>query len=61
MSTAKAARQIVRAVHRRPRERVITGHGKAAVLLQRHAPWLVAAAAGAFSLSSRPPVAPRPG
>ncbi len=60
MSTAKAARQIVRAVHRRSRERVITAHGKAAVFLQRHAPWLVAAVAGAFSLRSRRPVSPRP-
>lgn len=59
MPAEKAARQIVRAVHRRSRERVITAHGKAAVFLQRHAPWLVAAAAGAFSLRSRPAVAPR--
>ena len=42
MPTERAARQIVRAVTRRRREAVITGHGKLAVFLQRHAPWLVA-------------------
>lgn len=42
MPTERAARQIVRAVTRRRREAVITGHAKLAVFLQRHAPWLVA-------------------
>lgn len=42
MSTERAARQIVRAVSRRRRERVITAHGKLAVLLARHTPRLVA-------------------
>jgi short-subunit dehydrogenase len=42
MPTDRAARQIVRAVARRRREAVITGHGKLAIFLQRHAPWLVA-------------------
>ena len=42
MPTAKAARQIARAVACRRREAVITGHGKIAVLLQRHVPWLLA-------------------
>lgn len=37
-----AARVIVRGMHRRQRELVITGHGKLAVLLSRVAPWLVA-------------------
>ncbi|MGH2356528.1 MAG: SDR family NAD(P)-dependent oxidoreductase, partial [Candidatus Limnocylindria bacterium] len=41
MPAAKAARQIVRAVARRRREVVITGHGKIVVWLQRHVPWLV--------------------
>src|SRR5204862_8315106 len=38
MSTARAARQIVRAIARRRRVVVVTGHGKAAVSLHRHAP-----------------------
>jgi short-subunit dehydrogenase len=42
MSSASAARKIVRAVARRRREVVITGHGKVFVFVQRHAPWLVA-------------------
>jgi len=42
MPGEKAARQIVSATVRRRREVVITGHGKAIVFLQRHAPWLVA-------------------
>jgi len=41
MPAEKAARQIATAVTRRRRERVITGHGKAAVFLQRHVPWLL--------------------
>jgi len=41
MPAAKAARQIARAIARRRRETVITGHGKIAVFLQRHAPWLL--------------------
>jgi NADP-dependent 3-hydroxy acid dehydrogenase YdfG len=51
---ARAARSIVRAVARRRREAVITGHGKLAVFLQRHAPWLVAAAVRAAGVRSRP-------
>lgn len=43
MPTDKAARQMAAAIYRREREAVITLHGKAAVFLQRHAPWLVAA------------------
>lgn len=42
MSSERAARQIVRAVSRRRRERVITMHGKLAVVLARHLPWFVA-------------------
>jgi len=52
--TATAARHIVRAVARRRREVVITGHGKVVVLLQRHAPWLVARVVRAFGVRSRP-------
>jgi short-subunit dehydrogenase len=57
MRTDRAARQIVHAVWRRRSERVITVHGKIAVFLQRHAPWLIAGAARAFSISARPPPA----
>jgi len=52
--TATAARQIVRAVARRRREAVITGHGKLAVFMQRHAPWLVARFVRTFGVRSRP-------
>jgi short-subunit dehydrogenase len=41
MPTEIAARKIVTAIHRRERERIITVHGKAAVLLYRYAPWLI--------------------
>ncbi|HZE98199.1 MAG TPA: SDR family NAD(P)-dependent oxidoreductase [Planctomycetota bacterium] len=39
MPTDVAARKIVRAVARRKREIILTGHGKIAVFLQRHLPW----------------------
>jgi short-subunit dehydrogenase len=38
----RAARVIVRAIARRRREVVVTGHGKVAVWLARHVPWLLA-------------------
>lgn len=41
MPTDRAARTIVSAIRRRRREVVVTGHGKALVLLYRHAPWLL--------------------
>jgi short-subunit dehydrogenase len=41
MPTNRAARIIVRAIRRRRREVVVTGHGKALVLLYRYAPWLL--------------------
>ena len=53
MSTARAARQIVRAIARRRREVVVTGHGKAAVFFQRHAPWLTSAVIRRFGVRSR--------
>jgi len=40
MRTPKAARHIVRAILKRKREEVITGHAKIAAFLQRHVPWL---------------------
>jgi hypothetical protein len=53
MATPTAARKIVRAVARRRREVVITGFGKAAVALQRHAPWLLAAIIRRFGIKGR--------
>ncbi len=54
MPAAKAARQIVAAVARRRSEAIITGHGKLAVLVQRHAPWLVSQAVRRFAVRGRP-------
>jgi short-subunit dehydrogenase len=59
MPAARAARQIVRAIGRRRREVVITGHGKLGVFVQRHAPWLVAAAIRLAGIRSRPQPARR--
>jgi short-subunit dehydrogenase len=53
MPTDKAARQIVRAVARRRREAVITAHGKVAIFLQRHIPWLIAWGMRRFGVRSR--------
>ena len=39
--TEKAARGIVRALHKRKFDAVITGHGRALVWLKRHVPWVV--------------------
>lgn len=41
MSREKAARQMVRVIARRRREVIVTGHGKLAVFLARHASWLI--------------------
>lgn len=41
MPTERAARQIVSATARQRREKIVTLHGKFAVFLYRHAPWLV--------------------
>jgi NAD(P)-dependent dehydrogenase (short-subunit alcohol dehydrogenase family) len=53
MATSVAARQIVRAVARRRGEAVITGFGRVAVFLQRHAPWLIAAGIRRFGIKGR--------
>jgi short-subunit dehydrogenase len=53
MATPVAARQIVRAVARRRRETVITGFGRVAVFLQRHAPWLIEAGIRRFGVKGR--------
>ena len=41
MDTDKAARKLVKAVVKRKREAVITGHGKIVVFVERHFPWLI--------------------
>lgn len=41
MPVDRAAREIVDAIHRRKRERIVTAHGRLIVWLYRHAPWLV--------------------
>jgi short-subunit dehydrogenase len=56
MPADKAARQIVTAVARRRRERVITGHGKAAVFLQRHVPWLLSSLVRLTEIRGRRPL-----
>jgi short-subunit dehydrogenase len=53
MATPTAARKIVSAVARRRREVVITGFGKAAVVLQRHTPWLLSALVRRFGIKGR--------
>jgi short-subunit dehydrogenase len=40
MSRRKAVRQILRAVARRRREAIITGHGRVLIALERLAPWI---------------------
>ena len=56
MSAEKAARQIVTAVARRRRERVVTSHGKAAVFLQRHVPWLLSSLIRLAGIRGRQPL-----
>jgi short-subunit dehydrogenase len=46
MPTAPAAHQILQAVARGKRERIITFHGKLFVLIERFAPWLIRAFSG---------------
>jgi short-subunit dehydrogenase len=53
MPAERAARQIVDAIGRRRREAVITGHGRATVFLNRHAPWLIAALIRRFGIRGR--------
>ena len=54
MPTDKAARQIVTAIQRGRRDAVITGHGKAAVLVQRHAPGVLNALIALTRYRGRP-------
>ncbi|HZW75123.1 MAG TPA: hypothetical protein VFF43_16375, partial [Caldimonas sp.] len=51
--TDRAARHIVRAIARRRREVVVTGHGKVFVFLHRHAPWLTSIVIRTFGVRSR--------
>ena len=53
MPAETAARQIVRAAARRRREVIVTGHGRLAVWLERHAPWLVAFGSRRAGIRSR--------
>jgi short-subunit dehydrogenase len=57
--THVAARAIVRAIARRRREAVITGHGRITVFLERHAPWLIDWVVGRFGVRSRGEPSPR--
>lgn len=41
VKASDAAEEIATAIERRVDERVVTGHGKVAVFLERHAPWIV--------------------
>jgi short-subunit dehydrogenase len=51
MDTDKAAAKLVKAVIKRKRVAVITGHGKIFVFLERHFPWLVAFLVQALGIS----------
>jgi len=43
VSTPKAVREILHAVARGKRERIVTGHGKVIVAIERFAPWMLRA------------------
>lgn len=58
MPAERAARQMAAAIIRRRRERVITGHGRTAVFVERHAPWLVS---GLLRLGGTRRYRPEPG
>jgi short-subunit dehydrogenase len=44
MATPQAVRQILSAIAKGKREAIITGHGKALVVIERFAPWIIRAA-----------------
>ena len=52
-SAESAANEIVNALRRRKREQIVTFHGKVAVFLERHFPWIVAALAGTVDADRR--------
>ncbi len=49
VSTPKAVREILRAVARGERERIVTGHGKVLVAIERFAPWMLRAVTARMS------------
>ena len=49
VSTPKAVREMLRAVARGKRERIVTGHGKVIVAIERLAPWFTRALAARMS------------
>jgi short-subunit dehydrogenase len=53
MPADRAARTIVRAIHGRRREVIVTAHGKALVFVYRHAPWLLRFLFGRFGTPKR--------
>ncbi|MEZ4749601.1 MAG: SDR family NAD(P)-dependent oxidoreductase [Bdellovibrionota bacterium] len=53
MDTMKAARQIGSAIERRKRERIITGHGKALVFIQKHFTFLMNFLIGRLNVAAR--------
>jgi len=61
MSRVKAARQMLRAVARRRREVIITGHGKFFVRLDRFMPWIIRAAARRMAMAGGYRSEPRSG
>jgi short-subunit dehydrogenase len=60
MPAERAARKIVRAIECRRREIVVTGHGKFAVFLERHMPWLVSLLIARTGVRSRREPGPPP-
>jgi len=54
MDTDKAARQIVKAITKRKREKIITGHGKFAVFMKNHFPGLLAWLINTFNGDKHP-------
>jgi short-subunit dehydrogenase len=56
VSADKVARQIVRAIARRKREVVVTGHGKVLASAERHAPWLVSGVISRGKVRGRRPI-----
>jgi len=53
VDTDKAVRAMVKAMIKRKRVAVITGHGKVLVFLERHAPWLLSMLISVFGVDKR--------
>jgi len=53
VDTDKATAQIVKAMIKRKRVAVITGHGKVLVFLERHTPWLLSMLTSVFGVDKR--------